>query len=208
MKDNYMSVNGIKGVDEYDMINNACVYDFNNSIRASKFPMTVNPDNVNDEIVSTTYSLASAAVGTGHNNFLSGIVVSFDLTMTNKMCVEWQRYHHQQIVSSQSTMHKISKMNIDKAYISYVDNRIIDVMKEMIREYNDNKSEELYLKILYSNPSGMLLTQRITTNYLQLKTMYFQRKNHPLPEWRIFCKWIESLPHSELITNNSNNSNV
>ena len=48
----------------------------------------------------------------------------------------------------------------------------------------------------------MLLTQGIVTNYLQLKTIYNQRKNHRLPEWRLFCDWIKTLPYSEWITGN------
>ena len=62
------------------------------------------------------------------------------------------------------------------------------------------KSAEMYLEILYSNPAGFRLTARMTTNYRQLKTMYLQRKDHRLPEWRAFCKWIETLPHADFIT--------
>ena len=51
-----------------------------------------------------------------------------------------------------------------------------------------------YLEILYTNPAGMYLTARMTTNYQQLKTIYQQRKNHRLPEWRKFCEWCETLP--------------
>lgn len=47
---------------------------------------------------------------------------------------------------------------------------------------------------------GLRLTARITTNYRQLKTIYQQRKNHRLPEWRAFCAWIETLPRAEFIT--------
>lgn len=43
-------------------------------------------------------------------------------------------------------------------------------------------------------PSGLLLTARITTNYLQLKSIYAQRKTHRLPEWKQFCMWVEGLP--------------
>ena len=55
-------------------------------------------------------------------------------------------------------------------------------------------------KVIYNIPSGFEYTARLTTNYRQLKTIYSQRKNHRLPDWRIFCDWIEELPHSEWIT--------
>ena len=57
--------------------------------------------------------------------------------------------------------------------------------------------KEKYLEILYSNPAGFLLTARLTTNYRCLRNIYIQRKNHRLPEWREFCKWIETLPYAE-----------
>ena len=63
--------------------------------------------------------------------------------------------------------------------------------------YNETKDPEDYLRILYSNPCGFRLTAGMTTNYRQLKTIYAQRKNHRLPEWREFCHWIERLPMAE-----------
>ena len=80
-------------------------------------------------------------------------------------------------------------------------------MKEKIKDYNNNPTSEKYLEILYSNPCGFKLTARMTTNYRQLKTIYSQRKSHRLPEWRDFCKWIETLPLSELITGLSKENN-
>lgn len=204
---NVIELDNYKGLGDYDLISNARVYNFDNAVRASKFPMSVDVSKVNSEVTKTVNSLAGAQPGTGHNNFLSGILVAFDITMTNKMAVEWQRYHFQQIVSSQSTMHRITKMELTRSYISYVNPRIVGIMLDLVGEYNDaiekqdkEKADKLYLEILYSNPSGMLLTQGIVTNYLQLKTIYNQRKNHRLPEWRLFCDWIKTLPYSEWIT--------
>lgn len=38
-------------------------------------------------------------------------------------------------------------------------------------------------------------------SYQCLRRIYFQRRNHRLPMWNDFCKWIESLPFAEeLIT--------
>ena len=44
----------------------------------------------------------------------------------------------------------------------------------------------------------------VVTNYQQLKTIYAQRLNHRLPEWRAFCQQLEELPHSEWITGEKN----
>jgi len=197
-----------------DIINRVNIYGFEESIRGSKFPMATDLKTLTTDFAKSTVRLGTSAIGEGHDNFLNGIIVQFDLTFSNKAWVEMQRYHFIDFVSSQSTMHRITRFDLDQAYMEYVDPRIINIMKEKVAEYNtllekskeantNEYNEELkkrYLEILYSNPAGFRLTARMTTNYRQLKTIYAQRKNHRLPEWRIFCAWCETLPHSEFIT--------
>ena len=187
------------------LIDNVKIYGLSESIKASKYPMSVDNSNLTDEITPTVAKLFNAKQGSGHDNALKGIIVQFDLTMTSKMSVELERYHFIDFVSSQSTMHRITKFDLDKAYIKYVDKRVINIMKEKVYAYNDlldhgfKASEDLmkerYLEILYTNPCGFQLTARMTTNYQQLKTMYFQRRSHRLPEWQEFCDWCETLPY-------------
>lgn len=200
-----------------DIVNNVKVFGLEDSIRRAKFPMSVDIDNLNYELTDGIKKLAQAERGSGHDNWLKGVIVQFDLTFTNKAWPEAERYHWLEFVSSQSTMHRIARFNLDNAYIEYVDKRIIDIMKEKVKEYNElceawipesceeiteyeERKREKYLEILYNNPAGFKLTAGMTTNYLQLKTIYAQRKNHRLPEWRIFCEWIKTLPMCELIT--------
>lgn len=180
-------------------IDNTKVYGLENAIRCSKFPMSVDTESCTTEITKTAEKLASCKTGTGHDNFLNGIIVQFDLTFTVKAWTEAERYHFFDFISSQSTMHRIAKFNLDKAYIKYVDKRIIEIMKELVEKYNKTNSPEDYLNLLYSNPCGFELTAGMTTNYRQLKTIYQQRFNHRLPEWREFCEWVKGLPHSEWI---------
>lgn len=191
------------------MITNVNVYGFENAIKCSKYPMSVDISTLNTDITNTVKKLGNAQKGSGHDNFLKGIIVQFDLTMTPKMSVELERYHFIDFISSQSTMHRITKFDLDKAYIEYVDKRIIDIMKDKVTQYNNEtdkeKKEKLYLEILYSNPCGFKLTAGMTTNYQQLKTIYYQRKNHRLPEWRDFCDWIETLPYFKEICLGENN---
>jgi len=188
------------------LVDNVKIYGLENAIRVAKFPMAADTSVLNCEKNKVTDKLASCAPSTAHNNFLNGIIVQFDLTFTNKAWIEAERYRWFEIQSSQSTMHRITKFNLDESYVKYVDKRSINIIKELVEEYNslDNKTseeaKELYLRIIYSNPIGMLLTAGMTTNYLQLKTIYAQRKNHRLPEWRDFCKWIKTLPESNWIT--------
>lgn len=201
-------------IPDYGCVKNACVYGLEESIRRAKFPMSVDINSINCDITKGVEKLATSDKGEGHDQFLTGIIVQFDLTFTVKAWTEAERYHFFDFVSSQSTMHRITKFDIEKQYIEYVDPFIIDIMKNKVDSYNkllDAVSpktdpgvlQHKYLEILYSNPAGFRLTAGMTTNYRQLKTIYSQRKNHRLPEWREFCAWIETLPHSEFITRKS-----
>lgn len=197
-----------------DIVNNVKLFGMEDSIKAAKYPMSTDIDSLNDELTPGIHKLGMAPRGSGHDNFLKGIIVQFDLTFTNKVWPEAERYHWLDFVSSQSTMHRITRFDLDNSYIHYVDNRIIQIMKEKVERYNrlvamkpevnlpeyDEEIKEAYLEVLYNNPAGFKLTARMTTNYQQLKTIYGQRKTHRLPEWRVFCSWLETLPHSEWIT--------
>jgi hypothetical protein len=186
-------------------VENIKVYDLKESITASKYPMAVETEKCTDEVTKTVQALAQSAKGEGHDQFLTGIRIAFDLTCSNKMWVELERYRFVEFVSSQSTMHRIARFDIASQCNKYVDPVIINRVEELKKEYlevseNPNASSEekaqAYLKLLYNVPSGFELTARLTTNYRALKTIYAQRKNHRLPEWRAFCRLIEELPYA------------
>lgn len=181
-------------------VENVEIYGLKESFKASKYPMSIDIDSLDSEYTDKIKSLAQTPTGTGHDNFLNGIIAQFDLTFSNKAWVEMQRYHFIDFVSSQSTMHKASVMALELICNEWVTDNTIKEIKRLQSEYNTNKTPENYLKLIYNLPSGLQLTARMTTNYRQLKTIYQQRKMHRLPEWREFCKWIEGLPYSELIT--------
>lgn len=184
------------------MIKNVQVYGLEESIKASKYPMATDTEKCTPEITKTVRTLASCATGTGHDNFLNGIVVQFDLTFSIKAWTEAERYHFLDFVSSQSTMHRIAQFDIEEQCNEYVHFGVVSIVKGLLDCYKENPTPENYLKLLYNIPVGFKLTARMTTNYRQLKTIYQQRRTHRLPEWRSFCSWIEKLPCSEFITGN------
>lgn len=195
-------------VEGCDCVKSAEVYGLASSIRRAKYPFAVDTDKPSCELTQGIANLAHSKKGEGHDQWLTGIVVQMDLCFSNKAWVEAERYRFLYFISSQSTMHRITNFDLDSSYSPYTDKAIIEIMKDKVDEYNslrkngagDETLREKYLEILYSNPAGFMLTAGITTNYRQLKTIYSQRKNHRLPEWRAFCKWIETLPYSHLIT--------
>ena len=66
------------------------------------------------------------------------------------------------------------------------------------------KKKEIWYSIIQLLPSSYNQTRNVMLNYEVLANMYHSRKNHKLDEWIEFCKWIETLPYSDLITNNKN----
>lgn len=178
-----------------EIINNVKVEGIDIAVRCSKYPMLADVSDCTSDIIPRTAKLAAASTGSGHDNFLKGIVVWFDLTFTIKAWTEAERYHFFEFISSQSTMHRIGKMDYDKCMIEYVTENTKNELKRLQKNYNETQNAEDYLALIYNAPVGLQLTAGMVTNYQQLKTMYFQRRNHRLPEWQAFCDWCETLPH-------------
>ena len=191
-----------------DVVNNVKVYDLDESLKAAKYAKSVDVNKLDTSIKPFHTALAKSGMGQGHDNFLLGIRVNFDLTFTIKAWTEAERYHFFDIITSQSTMHKIHQMDIASNCIEYVDPMIIKRVEELKKVYNDNQTIDNFLNLVYNVPVGFKLTARIATNYRQLKTIYYQRKSHRLPEWQIFCSWIETLPmFKELVLGDNNDEN-
>ena len=176
-------------------------------MRAAGYPMRTDLDKTLDftKDWGRAQRLTKASrFNAAHAQFLTGIVVNFDLTFSNKAWIEAERYRFLNFVSSQSTMHCITKFGLRKQCNEYVDERIITIVQEYIDLYNSLTAQDeetiefkknLYLKILYNLPSGFQLTARMTTNYRCLLNIYNQRHDHRLPEWREFCnQLLEELP--------------
>ena len=159
-------------------------------IRAEQFYGTLE----DDKHYKRALKLTKAPLNSGHVSWAKGVVVNMDITFTNKAWIEFQRYHFADIITGQSCMHRISKFNLNDVFNEYVDPHIIIHLKAIQKEYIDNPTPENYLKLLYSTPSGILMTGRVTTNYLQLMNIYQQRHNHRLPEWRQFTQELLELP--------------
>lgn len=211
-------------------IKNVKVFGLEDSIIKSGYPMQIgDPFDIEDGEISSENAqfranrLAKTPIGSGHNNFLKGIIVQFDLKYPQYFTPQLQRYHWIDIVSSQSKMHSLTKIkDISNNCNKYVLGTIIVELNNLIKFYNRMEKseiftyqsligtpitirgkEELFQYIISNLPMGFEMWMGISTNYLQLKTIYNQRKHHKLKnDWGYFCDWIENLPMSELIINN------
>lgn len=177
-------------------IENLKVYDLYESLIASGYPMKTDVGLmrvVSDNDIERGLKLIKASNGNGaHAQWLTGVRVNFDLTCSNKMWVEAERYRFFEFVSSQSTMHRISKFDIKAQCNDYVSPIILVEVERLKQEYLASNHPEDYLRLLYNIPSGFELTARIATNYRCLLNIYIQRCQHRLPEWRQFCEYMRT----------------
>lgn len=182
-------------------IKNTQVYGLTKAVKASGNPMrtVIDDSDCTDKDYLRATKLGSTKSGEGHDNFLKGILVQFDVTAPLYWWKQAQRYHWFDFVSSQSTMHCLLKFDVKTQCVSETNKEILDIICKLVEEYNkldvnDPNKTIKWRELVASLPCGFCLGASMTTNYQQLKTMYQQRKNHKLKEWHIFAKWCENLP--------------
>jgi hypothetical protein len=193
------------------------IYGLDKSIIASGNAMRTEIDdntiNFTEKDLKRACTLGNTKSGEGHDQFLTGIIVQFDLYAPLYMWKQLQRYHFLDFISSQSTMHRLTKFNVKDCCVDDVDKVIIDRYQQLldmynhsINEMNNEEKTALWRTLVASLPSGFVLGATMTTNYRQLKTIYNQRKHHKLKEWNEFCSWCEELPYfKELCLGGNNN---
>lgn len=179
------------------------VYGLDFAIKASGNPMRtiLERSETNEKDFLRAAKLGSCRSGEGHDNYLKGIVVEFDVTAPLYWWKQAQRYHWFDFVSSQSTMHCLLKFDASTQCVADTNKEILAILSRIKDEYNAiddsevEKKKAKWRELVASTPCGFCLGATMVTNYQQLKTMYQQRKNHKLVEWHEFCKWCGQLPH-------------
>ena len=137
--------------------------------------------------------------GSGHNSMFKGVTFNMVIDFPLYWLKEYQRYHFTDIISSQSTMHKILEFNLDDMFTDEVDPRAIEIIKDLKEQYNleqdKDKKKAIWRRLINTLPDGFHMSMGITMNYLQAISIYEQRKNHKLKqEWGVLCQWFEDLP--------------
>lgn len=217
-------------------IKNINVYDLRQSVISCRNAMRLEMPEYTDEEFYKGLERAKKLVRASkhsenvkcHDNFLTGIRVSFDLKYTQYITKQFQRYHWFDYVSSSSLMHRLVKMDADSICNKYVSKNSVEQLQKDIDEYNEialmesypiegnplvfelrdgsvvaaeTKGDALYyayMKCISDCPMGVELFVHVSTNYKQLQTMYWQRKDHKLKEdWGEFCKFVEQLPYAK-----------
>lgn len=79
-------------------------------------------------------------------------------------------------------------------------NLAINVLNYYRHKYLETKDKKYWWQMIQLLPSSYNQKRTVMFNYEVLANIYKWRKDHRLDEWRDFCKWIEDLPYSEIIT--------
>ena len=170
--------------------------------------------------------------GTEHRKYMRMMPVYMRITAPLYWWKEFDTYKIGTVANSCSTMHKIQEkeFTLEDFSCEHLISGSIETLNDTIDILNDFR--EWYLKYDYMNedykklfnkeitckkdlwwqliqllPSSYNQTRNVMMNYEVLANIYRQRKNHKLDEWREFCKWIESLPYSEMITGKEDSDN-
>lgn len=172
---------------------------------------------------SNDYSLMQklSKAGTDHRKFMRMMPVYARITAPLYWWKEFDTYKVGTVSNSCSTMHKIAEKEFTLEDFSCEHlNRIgtstlweiIDILNtartlyleggEYKGEHYEAKNKQVWWQLIQLLPSSYNQTRNAMMNYETLANIYKSRRAHKLDEWIEFCKWIETLPYSDLITNN------
>lgn len=83
---------------------------------------------------------------------------------------------------------------------SMLEDLLIPMLNTAREKYIETKDKKFWWQMIQLLPSSYNQRRTVMLNYEVLANIYKYRKDHKLDEWRTFCKWIEGLPYSEIIT--------
>lgn len=156
------------------------------------------------------YSLMTrlAKAGTDHRKYMRMMPVYARITAPLYWWKEFDTYKVGTVANSCSTMHKIQSKefmpeDFSTEHLSYQLKQILETIMDELNDarliYLRTRKKDDWWQMIQLLPSSYNQTRNVMLNYEVLANMYHSRKNHKLDEWRDFCKWIETLPYSELI---------
>lgn len=155
--------------------------------------------------------------GTDHRKFMRMITVYLDITAPLYWWKEFDTYKVGTVANSCSTMHKIAAKefmldDFSHEHLSCIDigggvgspyrllQQTIMMLNECRTLYLQTNDKEYWWQMIQLLPNSYNQKRTVMLNYEVLANIYKSRRNHKLDEWVEFCKWIETLPYSELIT--------
>lgn len=131
--------------------------------------------------------------GDSHGKVARMIQVWLDITAPRFWWTEFDTYKIGTVATSESTIHTILKRTL-------VSTDFEDGMDtETLEKLHDMKLKEGLHGIKRHLPESFLQRRIVNTNYQTLRHIYFDRKNHVLPQWKVFLNALDALPFVGLI---------
>lgn len=203
-------------------IENKEVYGFKTAIRGMRnswnswdksdsYPGGIGPDD---------YKLMKelAKSGSSHAKYRRMIVVYADVTASLYWWKEMDTYKVGTVCNSCSTMHTLASKEfvlddfshehlthfvsggeLCRDWIGDLED-LVDELNFARKLYLETKDKKYWWQMIQLLPTSYNQKRTLMLNYEILSNIYHSRKNHKLDEWIEFCKWIEELPYSKLIT--------
>ena len=149
-----------------------------------------------------------AMAGTDHRKFMRMMPVYVRITAPLYWWKEFDTYKVGTVANSCSTMHKITakEFTVDDFSTEHLisdSNAMMKTTCDLLNQYREKylktKDKKYWWQMIQLLPSSYNQTRNVMLNYEVLANIYKSRKDHKLDEWREFCKWIETIPYSELI---------
>lgn len=157
-------------------------------------------------------ALTLVASGSDHRKFIRQILVSMDIIAPDYWWKEMDTYKVGTVANSTSTMHKLTSKPLTMEDFSWDQptpyrqqllvhlNELIDSYKKLTQNDETERAKKIWRELIQDLPMSFHYTRTWTSNYESLRHIYHARKSHKLSEWHDFCRALETLPFSELIT--------
>ena len=206
-------------------LSNAVVFGWNGAIMGMRNPM--NSWAKSDSVFYSDFSCKIGQndldlmeklikAGAEHRKFLRMIHVQMGIEAPLYWWKEFDTYKVGTVANSCSTMHKIHSKeftvnDFSHEHIEELDGyeynlsydwllRTMDTLNHYRTKYLDTKDKKYWWQMIQLLPSSYNQLRTVDLDYEVLLNQYFQRKDHKLDEWRIYCEQIKCFPYlSEFI---------
>ena len=203
-------------------IENVEVYGFRAALRGMRNPMNswdksdstfFRPENyANVDVISVEYpcigpndmklALSLIQAGGAHRKFMRQIIVTWDISIPRMIWQEYDTYKVATVRNSCSTMHKLGSRDLEpgdfECYNEAKDRHQLDLINELGAAYRADRTNKNLHELKLRVTEAFLQMSTCTFSYETALLMYFDRKDHRMPEWSGpggICDWILRLPY-------------
>ena len=194
-------------------LSNAVVFGWHSAIMGMRNPMNSWPKS--DSVFYSDFSCKIGQndldlmktlikAGAEHRKFLRMIHVQMDIEAPLYWWKEFETYKIGTVTNSCSTMHKIAakEFTIEDFSVEHLlaENTVyfgktIERLNNARNKFLKTKDKKYWWQMIQLLPSSYNQLRTVDLNYEVLLNQYFQRKDHKLDEWRIYCEQIKCFPY-------------